>query len=255
MKRWLWLLAGLLVLGLLAACTGGGDGGASDGGEKPAAEQTEATQSTLEVAQGFLQQFGLVATGPAGFSGFLAQGGPLEALLLSAENLPPGYERLFADSASSEDPSLGQVTMAMSMFADEGQQQGVMSMVMQAENEAVLQQGLAGMGQVDFAEIQKAFAAYTQFGIQVTNVRPVDASGLGDGGFGFAFTMDFSALSAALGDAYGEEAPFTTMDMEMIMFVDGSVVGMVVTFAMGDAAPASRPLAEIMAAKVAAAAV
>ena len=76
--------------------------------------------------------------------------------------------------------------------------------------------------------------------------------GLGDGGFGFGYTMDFSALMQELGEAYSGEAPeFSAMDMEMVMFMDGSLAGVVVTFALDDAAPASRPLAQTMAAKIA----
>ncbi|MFQ5880087.1 MAG: hypothetical protein ACE5IZ_07950, partial [Dehalococcoidia bacterium] len=290
MKRWLWLMAGLVVLGLLAsACTGGGDGGAPDGGEEPpavedvsptpapTAEETSPTPAPTEepsvsskelgvsqeafgAVQGFLQPFGLAGGLQPLAAGDLVEGGPLEAMLLSSEDVPAGYQQLFTGSfefdASFEDPSLGEVMAAMSMFADEGEQSGIMSMVMQAEDEAVLQEGLTEIGEADLAEFEAAFDAYSLFGIEITNVRQVNASELGDGGFGFGFTMDFSGLAAELGELYGEEAgEFTTMDMEMVMFVDGSVVGMAMTFAVDDAALASRPLAEIMAAKVAAAAV
>ncbi|MFQ5880773.1 MAG: hypothetical protein ACE5IZ_11465, partial [Dehalococcoidia bacterium] len=272
--------------GLLAsACTGGGgDSDASEGGEEPPAveevsptpapssptpaptdepsvssEEVEVPQEALGPVQGFLQPFGLAGgLQPLAGGRSLAEGGPLEAMLLSAEDVPAGYEKLFAGSfefdASFEDPSLGTVTAAMAMFADEGEQRGIMSMVMQMEDEAALQEGLAEINDADFAEFEAAFDAYSLFGIEVTNVRQVDASGLGDGGFGFGFTMDFSALAAELGEEYGgETAEFSTMDLEMVMFVDGSVVAMVMTFAVDSAAPASRPLAEIMAAKVAAA--
>lgn len=294
MKRWLWLLAGLVVLGLLtSACTGGGGGGTSDGGEEPPAvedvsptpapasptpapteepslssEELAMPQEALDVAQGFLPSFGglqplsgLGAGGPEGFPE-LMQGGPLEALLLSSEDVPAGYQQLFSGSlefdASFEDPSLGEVTMAMAMFADEGEQHGIISMLMQAEDEALLQEDLAEIDEMDFAEWQEAFEAYSLAGIKVTNVRQVDASALGDGGFGFGFTMDFSELVTELGEAFEEEtaeAEFTAMDLEMVMFVDGSVLAVVMTFAMDDAAPATLPLAEIMAAKVAAAVV
>lgn len=288
MRRWLWLLAGLLVLGLLAsACTGGGGDSASDGGEEPSTvEKVSPTPAPTEepalssdgiglppealgVVQGFLPSFGrtgaaqplfdLAADGATGFPE-LMQGGPLEALLLSSEDVPAGYQKLFAGSlgfdASFEDPSLGEVTMAMAMFADEGERHGIISMLMQAEDEALLQEGLAEIDETDFAEIEEAFEAFSLFGIVVTNLRQVDASGLGDGGFGFGFTMDFSELAAELGEAFEEEAEadFTAMDLEMVMFVDGSVAGVVMTFAMDDAALASLPLAEILAAKVAAAA-
>ncbi len=147
--------------------------------------------------------------------------------------------------------------MAMSMFADEGEQHIIMSTVMQAEDETVLQEALAEIRGMDFAEIEEAFSAFELFGIEMTNVRLVDASGLGDSGFGFGYTMDFSALMEELGEGFGEEpldeeAPeFSAMDMEIVMFMDGSLAGVVVTFALDDAAPVSRPLAETMAAKIA----
>jgi len=57
---------------------------------------------------------------------------------------------------------------------------------------------------------------------------------------------------AEIEEAYSGEAPeFSAMHMEMVMFMDGSPLGVVVTFALDDAAPGSRPLAEIMAAKMA----
>ncbi len=249
MKRWLWPLAGVLVLGLLAACNGGGDSGATDGGREPSPVETispppapttaptpaptaappasgeeEAAPEALEVLQQFLPSFGggQPLSDLAGLPG-LTEGGPLEALLLSQEDVPPGYQKQFAGSlgldASYQDPTLGPVTMAMSMFADEGQQRGIMSMVMQGEDEAALQEGLGEIEETDFAEFEQAFESYSLLGIKVTNVRQVDASGLGDGGFGFGFTMDFSGLTEELGEAFGaealsQEAPeFTSMDL------------------------------------------
>ena len=176
-------------------------------------------------------------------------------MLLSQDDVPAGYQKLFGGSFDVAAPSLGDTTMAMSMFMDEGEQSGIMSMVMQAEDESVLQEDLGEIGAVDFAEIEEAFTALSLFGIEVTNVREVDASGLRDGGFGFGFTIDFSSLSAELGEAFegegfeGEAVEFTAMDMEMVMFVDGLVVGIVMTFSMDGGALASRPFAEIMAAK------
>jgi hypothetical protein len=186
--------------------------------------------------------------------------------MLSSEDVPPGYQELFAGSSSFEaepsfgEPSPGEVTMAMSMFADEGEQHMIMSMVMQAEDETVLQEALAEIRGMDFAEIEEAFRAFELFGIEMTNERLVDASGLGDGGFGFGYTMDFSALMEELSEGFGEgfggepldeEAlEFSAMDMEIVMFMDGSLAGVVVTFALDDAAPATRPLAQTIAAKI-----
>lgn len=288
MKRWLWLPAGLALLGLLAsACTsGGGNGTADSGGEPPAAEEAspmsedgvdepqdvvgtaEGFIESLGMAQGFLQPFsstgglealsGFTEGDLTGLLGSLSQGGPLEAMLLSEEDVPAGYQELFAGSFDVADPSLDETAMAMSMFADEGGQGGIVSIVMQVEDESVLQEDLGEIGTTDFAEIEQAFDAYALFGIEIANLREVDVSGLGDGGFGFGFTMDFSGLSAEFGEAFeGETADaevleFSAMDMEMVMFVDGSVVGIVVTYSMDGGALASRPFAEIMAAAVAA---
>ena len=80
---------------------------------------------------------------------------------------------------------------------------------------------------------------------------------MGDDGFGFGYTVDFSALMEELGEELGEEPlgeeamEFSAMDMEIVMFLEGSLVGMVMTMGTDDAAPASRPLADIMAAKMA----
>ena len=236
---------------------------AAAGGE--AAEAALVPQEAVGVAEGFLQPFGLAGAlqplgDPADLS--LTEGGPLEDLMLSSEDVPPGYQELLAGSSSFEtepsfgEPSPGEVTMSMSMFADEDEQHIIMSTVMQAEDEAVLQEALAEIRGMDFAEIEEAFSAFELFGIEMTNVRLVDASGLGDSGFGFGYTMDFSALMEELGEGFGEEpldeeAPeFSAMDMEIVMFMDGSLAGVVVTFALDDAAPASRPLADIMAAKM-----
>jgi hypothetical protein len=146
--------------------------------------------------------------------------------------------------------------MATSMFADEGEQHIIMSLVMQAEDEAVLQEVLAEIRGFDFAEMGETLSAFELFGIEMTNVRLVDASGLGDGGVGFGYTMDFSALMDDLGEGFGgepldeETLEYSAMDMEIVMFMDGSLAGVVVTFALDDAAPASRPLAQTIAAKI-----
>jgi hypothetical protein len=158
-----------------------------------AGEAALVPQEAVGVAEGFLEPFGLAGalqpvSAPANLS--LSEGGPLEVMLLSSEDVPPGYQKLFAGSSSFEieptfgEPSPGEVTMAMSMFADEDEQHTIMSMVMQAEDEATSQEGLAEISEVDLAEMEELFAAYELFGIQITNVRLVDASGLGDGGFG-----------------------------------------------------------------------
>ncbi len=233
---------------------------ASAGGE--AAEATLVPQEAVSVAEGFLQPLGLAGalqpvSDPADLS--LTEGGPLEELVLSSEDVPSGYQELFAGSTSFDmepsfgEPSPGEVTMAMSMFADEDEEHMIMSMAMEAEDETVLQEALAEVRGFDLAEIEEAFGALELFGIDITDVRLVDASGLGDDGLGFGYTVDFSALVDELdGEPLGGEAPeFSAMDMEMVMFMDGSLLGAVVTFALDDAAPASRPLAETMAQKIA----
>ncbi len=222
-------------------------------------------QEMVGVAEGVLQPFGLAGAlqplgDPANLS--LTQGGPLEELILSSDDVPSGYQEMFAGSSSFDvEPTLGgtspgEVTMATSMFADEGEQHIIMSLVMQAEEEAVLREVLAEIRGFDFAEMGETLSAFELFGIEMTNVRLVDASGLGEGGVGFGYTMDFSALMEDLGEGFGgepldEEAlEFSAMDMEIVMFMDGSLAGVVVTFALDDAAPASRPLAQTIAAKI-----
>jgi hypothetical protein len=190
----------------------------------------------------------------------------LKAVLLDAGDLPPDFLSL-GEFTFSLDSEVGTIEMAASQFSSGDMMADdlgtmVMSAVMTLPPEALEELGdlsdLEGLTQADLEAMQ---AEVEEFGMEFAELELLDASGLGDGGFGFGYTMNFSALMEGLGEGFGEgfgeepldeEAPeFSAMDMEIVMFMDGSLAGVVVTFALDDAAPASLPLAQTMAAKIA----
>ena len=73
-------------------------------------------------------------------------------------------------------------------------------------------------------------------GFEVTRFEVLDASGLGDGGFGMEMTIDMSGFVEALGGVGGGAgAPeFGVMTMRMYMFGSGDYMGAVMRMGFAD---------------------
>ena len=94
-----------------------------------------------------------------------------------------------------------------------------------------------------------------QIGIAFSNLHELDASGLGDNGFGMHMEMDFAGLLEAFA-VPEEENPFDAgIAMDMYMFLRGERVLMTMAMRPADQQPGAdgRSLAETMDGKAAAA--
>jgi hypothetical protein len=91
----------------------------------------------------------------------------------------------------------------------------------------------ASITDAELSDLANLAAASGGLGIGLQDVRVLDASGLGDGGFGMHMAMDFSGLLDAFGGAPGE-VPFDSMSIDMFIFADGDQMLMVMVMAPGD---------------------
>jgi hypothetical protein len=126
----------------------------------------------------------------------------------------------------------------MTMFAGPGQQEMVVSMVILLDDAWAVEQALAQVDNLTTDQIQDAFGMAGSFGgLKLLDSKVMDVSGLGEGAFGFALTVELPQLG--VGDA------------QWVFFGRGSLLAMAMTMAMGGGAPADAvPLAEAMDAKI-----
>jgi hypothetical protein len=169
----------------------------------------------------------------------------LEAILLHEEDLPPGFEGTMVGGFSFPLPGEeGGFGMAMSVFAEGGvdsPQAGpmVVSMAMQAPEsispDELLSdvEGSEGLDELD-AEAIEAAIAEMGLDVGVHDVRVLDASGLGEGGFGLHAVADLEALAELYGADLAADVPFDEMAFDMYVFVRGSNMMMVMVMAPAD---------------------
>ena len=285
-------LLGLLAL-FFAACSSGGDstGERRDEGVQPpgltAVVPTSVPEPTVESPsdgsglEGALNPFSLLsgslfsAGGTAGLPAVTGQADPsLKPALLTLEDLPPGYTDLQPGGMSfSFDTDQGSMSMAVSMFtkgeaADALPEATVMSGVVAMSGD------LAEQWRADFErrgdpaelerEIQNALGAGQAMpGIDLKDVRVLDASGLGEGGIGLhmVMTMDLQAFAEGFGAEMDEDMP-PEADMlkegvafDMYVFARGDHMLMVMSmWPGGGSGPVdARALAEVMDGRAAAA--
>ena len=177
----------------------------------------------------------------------------LQVALLTGDDLPGDFLSL-GDFAYNVPSEYGELQMAASMFtsgdvASEELGATVMSAVVAIPPGALDDLGdpshWLNADEADLADVQ---AALGESGLGLTDLRLLDASGLGDGGVGMHMTLDFGALFGALG-APDEANPIAAgLSMDMYMFLRGD--RMLMTIVMWPAGSPSgvdgHALAEIM---------
>lgn len=186
----------------------------------------------------------------------------LEAMLLDAGDLPADFVPL-GQFALTIPGDIGPMEIAASQFVI-GDLEGdfdamVMSAVMALPPEALSELGdLSDLEAAAQAEFSQGIAEAEGLGLSLGDFRLLDASGLGEGGFGMHMELDLGALLGDLATALGapaEEIPAAGFVIEMYMFLRGERMLMVVVMEpLGRSTGVdARELAETMDAKAAAA--
>lgn len=224
--------------------------GASDAQPTAAAGDTDSGSGVLFGALNPLDLLSAVSSGQPS----LGDADPsLQVALLTGDDLPGGFLSL-GDFAYNVPSKYGELQMAASMFtsgnvASDEIGATVMSAVVAIPPDAMDDLGDPShwltAGEADLADVQTALG---ESGLGLSDLRLLDASGLGDGGVGMHMTLDFGALFGALG-APDEANPIAAgLSMDMYMFLRGD--RMLMTIVMWPAGAPSgvdgRALAEIM---------
>lgn len=281
MRKLVVLLSLLTVF--VVACTGGGNGADERQGEAvdeqgpavvvptSAAEPTALPGPTVEPPSdgdalgGFLNPLSLLSSpllsgaGPTGLPSATGEADPsLKAALLTLEDLPVGYSELVPGGMSfSMETGEGIMDMAASMFSEGGAadtfpESMVMSAVMAGSGDLLDQslgelQRYTGSGDLE-REIQEAMGPSDMMGVHFDDVRVLDASGLGEGGFGLhmVMTMDMEEWGVPV----PPDAQFLRegMAFDMYVFLRGDHVLMVMSMwpGSGPAPVDAAGLAEVM---------
>ncbi len=251
MKR--FLAAVLLVAGLalVAAC-------GSSGGGQPATDGTGGGTSKEEgrapptVSPSAVVTQAVTATRVAPLAGALAD--RLEEMTLDKADVPAGFSSLGSMKLDFDFDTLGLAsipngTAQMTIFmrelsgepSDEIGGEMIVSMVILMDDEKVVDEALSQIEGLSSEGMEEAFNMVGQYmDVTLLDSRVLDASGLGEGGFGFGLTMEVPQVG--------------TMDGNFVFFGRGPVLAGAMTMDMsGGAALDVLPLAERMDAKVAAA--
>lgn len=261
MKRFLGAALLVTVLALAAACgSGGGEeqpaGGMGGGGDAQEGQAPPMAESIRVDADGDTIDEVIDATAVATPT---AESVPAAAdlreqlgeLVLDEGDVPGSYRQMgsgsfdsdfsqFADVPGSQ--YLAEAEAQYSLFLHAGGKRTIMSLVMLMENDELVSQAIASLEEVGFQDLSEAFRLGAGLaGVTLSDVHTLDASDLGDGGFGSAATIDMQGMAS--------------MSMAMIMFGDGPVMGMVtVSAGAGEVSDRLvRSLAETMADKIEAA--
>lgn len=173
----------------------------------------------------------------------------LKEALLQESDLPAGFQS--AGEMSFSMPVEGTTAdMAMSMFASgdlESGDFGTMVMSAAIESEEMANAGDLDPSQLSEDDLAEATEAMSALGINVTDVRLLDASGLGEGGFGMHMVMDFGELFAGFAELTGGEDIPTAMAFDMYGWVRGERMYMLMLMSTGsDFGVDGRALADTM---------
>jgi hypothetical protein len=257
LPKGLALLALSVALLTAAACGDNGDGNGDNGGDEPeptaveeATEETSADDESGSGASllGALNPFELLDTTDASPG---AADPDLAAALLDSGDLPGDYMS-FGEFGMTVPSEFGDIPMAANMFFSGDMQSEdlsdfngmVMSAAMTLPPDAVSDadlEELAGLSEEDLADLESEFEGFEEFG----SFELLDASGLGDAGFGMHFDMDFAALFGAFGAPAEEDGP-TGISADMYMFFQGDHAFMVMVMSPtgNDSGVDARDLAE-----------
>ncbi len=259
---WQRTLIAVMVLGLLLmACTTNKDSSDNTTADPPASEtdtgpdadsvSDETNADTDETTSADTDDAGTGATGllsnvnpfellnVLGTTGSADVDPVLKQSLLDSGDLPPDFIPLgeFSFSTPSE---YGDMDMVATMFTNgdiSSTELGAFSMVMSA---AILlpPEALEELGNIDDLEsmIGGEFDAFEaeigEFG-EFADFEVLDASGLGDGGFGMHIEMDFGGLFAGFGVPEGE-LDAAGIAMDMYVFFQGEQMLMLMTMSPTD---------------------
>jgi hypothetical protein len=175
----------------------------------------------------------------------------LKAILLREGDLPPGFQS-FGEMAFSVPTDVGTADMVASMFTTGDLSSGdfgtmVMSAVIAGPGVTAEIGDLDQVGQITQADLDEAATAMEEFGITLTELNVLDASGLGDAGMGMHMVMDFSGMYDSLGLPADESVP-DGIAWDMYVFVRGDRMLMVMVMWPSDGAAGAdaRTLADIM---------
>lgn len=271
-RKLAFLLLPLLLL--LAACTGGGDKNGSsdtDDAQPPssdaAATATDDSGAAVEATDTVTGEDSGDAGGGdpfavlnpfdvlSGLNGSPSVGEPdpaLAASLLTAGDLPDGFTNMgsYGYSMPSE---VGNVDLAASIFSSGAVESGefnamVMSAAMTLPPEALDQMAGFELSEDDLGELESLAG---DAGLGFADIEVLDASGLGDGGFGMRMTMDIADMLGGLGASDSENPLPDGIAMDMYGFLDGDQMRMVIVMAPagGSTGVDARDLAEAMDAK------
>jgi hypothetical protein len=239
---------------LAAACGGGGGTDTSTKADPPTSisDDTDTDEGDTGASDLFSTLNPLELLGSIGEPGTSQDVDPaLKQALLSVDDLPSDFFS-FGDFSFSTPTEYGDMDMAASMFIS-GDFTGeefdamVMSAVVALPPEALDEFGdlseLQELTEADLADLEAEAGG-------LADIELLDASGLGDGGFGMRMAMDFGGLAGAFG-APADETEMAGIVMEMYGFFVGDQMLMVVVMWPIDQSPDvdARELAERMDAK------
>lgn len=280
-----------LVAVIAIACGGGDKKPTAEPTERPA-PRSEATlpraSSTIEIGspteeissgrsgEGIGSLFNSVFS--SGLSGGLGGAVPglgagdesLKLFLPPDADLPDGFTPTgsFTFSAPAGTSEFGAMDMAMTMAVkgdpttlggaspDLSSIEMLMAMVIRPEDLQELGVAFESVEDLDPEDIQEEIngSLAGMQGIEVTRFEVLDASGLGDGGFGMEMTIDMTGFTEIFGALGGQGAPeLGAMTMRMYMFGSGDHMGAVMRMAFAetvDGAAEDFGIAEIMAGKL-----
>ena len=271
----------LLPLALLAtACTAGGDDIADDATgpeatETPAAVSDPATdgatqeeaaeppaaisdsstdegeRAAADILSGALNPFQLLSS--LGGESLSQEVDPaLKAALLDADDLPDFLP--LGEFNISTPTEYGAVEMAASMFVSGDLVSGEFGAMVMSGAMAIPQEALDELG--DLNELKNLTEAdldalQAEAGLLGADFRLLDASGLGEDGFGMHMEMDFSGLLGGFGATEEDDVPFQGIAMDIYVFLRGEHVLILMMMWPTDQPPPAdaRDLAERMDAK------
>ena len=228
MKKILWAFFALLAL-LLVACGSDGDESALDSetdglaGRAPPVSTATATLTAEAPLPDLTER--------------------LDEMTLDEDDVPRGLSSVGEMTFDYDMNMLGLVgpqggKAHMTMFAGPGQQEMVVSMVILLDDAWAVEEALGQVDNLTTDQIQDAFGMAGDFGgMKLLDSRVLDVSGLGEGAFGFALTVELPQLGGG--------------DGQWVFFGRDSLLAMAMTLSMGGSSPADAvPLAETMDAKI-----
>jgi hypothetical protein len=176
----------------------------------------------------------------------------LAAALLTTDDLP-GFLSFGEFGFNVPGPEGGNIDTAARMFmsGDVTSTGELGSMVMSMAAAVPAGEDMGDLDQMDDltqAELDEIAASAEQFGLGFSDVRVLDASGLGESGGAMHMEMDFAGLFEGLGAPPGENPLAGGIAMDMYVFARGETMLMLmIMYPAGATAPADgHALAEIM---------